>query len=105
MPFALKGLHAIRNPRFVLNRNLEITMKTLGALSFLVALCACTANVENPTLNQQGRGGNTTCVMDCDSTNTTCVAKCTDDACKAACSTQHDECTSSCAPTDAGAGD
>lgn len=69
-----------------------------------VAFAACTANVENPTVNQQGRGGNTTCVMTCDDTQTTCVAKCSDDACKAACMTDHDKCTTQCSSTtDAGA--
>ena len=38
----------------------------------------CTANVENPVVDQQGRGGDTTCITNCDGTQTTCTAKCTD---------------------------
>jgi hypothetical protein len=61
----------------------------------LLAGVACTANVENPTVNQQGRGGDT-CVASCDTEQTTCVAKCTDDACKASCTTTHTSCVASC---------
>jgi len=78
-------------------------IKVSGAVGFLalVAWSGCTANVENPTVNQQGRGGNTTCVTTCDDAKTSCVAKCTDDACKVSCQTTHDHCVASCAP-DAG---
>jgi len=62
----------------------------------------CTSNVEDPTLNQTGRTGNTTCVTSCDTDHTSCVAKCTDDMCKASCETTHTSCTNSCAPADGG---
>jgi hypothetical protein len=75
-------------------------MKSAKILLVVLSFAGCTANVENPKVNQQGRGGDTTtCVMDCDSTQTTCVAKCNDDACKASCSTAHSNCTSACTPT------
>jgi hypothetical protein len=74
-----------------------------GAFAVLALLvtAACTANVENPNVNQQGRGGNT-CVTSCDDSHTSCVAKCTDDACKVTCQTTHDHCVASCAPADGG---
>jgi len=74
----------------------------MSAFLFLVALGACTANVENPTVNQQGHGGNTACVTTCDDTNTTCTAKCNDEGCKATCKTDLDKCTVDCDKTDAG---
>jgi hypothetical protein len=66
------------------------------ATSLLLVAAACTANVEDPTVNQQGRGGDTTCIASCDSQQTSCVAKCTDDACKASCTTTHTTCVGSC---------
>jgi hypothetical protein len=68
-------------------------------LSAFMACCfgACTANVENPSVDQTGRTGDT-CTKTCDDTKVTCVAKCTDDACKATCETDHSKCTSSCSP-------
>jgi len=82
-------------------------MKSFFTASTLVALAlgmvaGCTANVENPSVDQTGRTGNTTCVTDCDNTKTTCIAKCSDDTCKAACTTDHDKCTAACEPADAG---
>ena len=73
--------------------------------SLVVASClfgGCTANVENPVVDQQGRGGDTTCITNCDGTQTTCTAKCTDDVCRASCKTTHDSCVSACAPRDGG---
>jgi hypothetical protein len=72
-------------------------------LPFVFALAAglsaawgCTANVEDPTVNQQGRGGDT-CVTNCDTAKVTCVGKCTDDACKVSCESTHKSCVTSCA--------
>ncbi|MFZ5897450.1 MAG: hypothetical protein ACOY0T_40735 [Myxococcota bacterium] len=72
------------------------------AFALLLVACpiyACTANVENPEVDQTGREGDTTCVTNCDNAQTTCVAKCTDDACKASCKTTHDDCTAKCTVT------
>jgi len=70
-----------------------------SALVFAVgSVSACTANVEDPVVNQTGRKGDTTCVTTCDADKVTCVAKCTDDSCKASCETTHASCVSSCAP-------
>jgi hypothetical protein len=71
------------------------SLARFAAASFLLAGIGCTANVENPTVNQQGRGGDT-CVVACDTEHTSCVAKCTDDACKASCTTTHTSCVASC---------
>jgi hypothetical protein len=68
--------------------------KIVGASCLLVGI-GCTANVENPTVNQQGRGGDT-CIASCDTAHTSCVAKCTDDACKVSCQTTHTSCVASC---------
>jgi len=65
------------------------------AVSCLLAAIGCTTNVENPTVNQQGRGGDT-CVTTCDSDQVSCVAKCTDDACKVNCNATHTTCVSGC---------
>jgi hypothetical protein len=62
-------------------------------------LAGCTANVEDPVVDQTGRTGDTTtCVKNCDTGKTTCVAKCTDDTCKATCETTHTSCSTSCKP-------
>lgn len=75
------------------------TSRTIALLAFVGIAAACTANVENPQVDQTGREGDTTCVTDCDNASTTCVAKCTDDTCKAACKTTHDDCTAHCTVT------
>ena len=76
----------------------------LVCLSFAGSISAfgCTANVEDPTLNQTGRTGNTTCVQSCDDGKTTCVARCSDDTCKATCETTHASCGTSCSGKDGG---
>jgi hypothetical protein len=74
---------------------------TAMAAACLFAGVSCTTNVENPTVNQQGRGGNS-CITSCDSDQVTCVAKCTDDRCKASCEATHTMCVSSCPAPDAG---
>jgi len=74
---------------------MTLSLPRFVAASCLFAAIGCTANVENPTVNQQGRGGDT-CVVSCDTEHTSCVAKCTDDACKASCTTTHTSCVSSC---------
>jgi hypothetical protein len=77
--------------------------KLFASLIVASSLCGgCTANVENPTVNQQGRAGDTTCITNCDGANTSCVASCSDDVCKASCQTTHSSCVSSCAPKDGG---
>jgi hypothetical protein len=70
------------------------------AVSCFLAAIGCTTNVENPTVNQQGRGGDT-CVVTCDSDQVSCVGKCTDDACKVSCNTTHTNCVAGCS-VDAG---
>lgn len=77
--------------------NISRMIVTLGFVGLNVA--ACTANVENPTVDQTGRDGDTTCVTDCDNAQTTCVAKCNDDTCKASCKTTHDDCSAKCTTT------
>jgi hypothetical protein len=74
---------------------MTLSLAKFVAASCLLAAVGCTANVENPTVNQQGRGGDT-CVVACDTEQTSCFAKCTDDACKASCTTTHTSCVSSC---------
>jgi hypothetical protein len=74
-------------------------VKSIGVLMtgvFLFGWAGCTTNVENPTVNQQGRGGNTACVATCDADNVTCVGKCTDDKCKVSCEATHSSCVGSC---------
>jgi hypothetical protein len=63
---------------------------------------ACTANVENPSVDQTGREGDESCVTECDDTRTTCVARCNDDTCKASCRTTYDDCAVKCTSTAAG---
>jgi hypothetical protein len=77
-------------------------MKSAILFCAVAAAAGCTTNVENPTVNQQGRGGNTTCVMNCQSAESSCEAKCNDDSCKAACQTQLNDCTTQCPAPDAG---
>jgi hypothetical protein len=66
-----------------------------------ILLFACTANVEEPVINQTGRTGDT-CVKTCDDQHTTCVAKCNDDGCKAACESTRTSCSSACTSKDGG---
>ena len=74
----------------------------LVALVASASALACTTNVEDPTVNQTGRTGNTTCITTCDDQKTSCVAKCTDDMCKATCETTHGTCTGACTNVDGG---
>lgn len=72
--------------------------KTLSIIfsSLIVAVVAgCTANVENPTVDQTGKTDET-CVKHCDDDKVTCTGKCTDDTCKASCTKTHDDCSASC---------
>jgi hypothetical protein len=73
--------------------------RTLSALLFLLALSACTANVEDPVVNQQGREGDETCVESCDETQITCSGKCDDDGCRGKCKTEFDDCSVECTST------
>jgi hypothetical protein len=76
-----------------------MTSRAIVLLTLIGSAIACTANVENPEIDQTGRDGDTTCVTSCDDAQTTCVAKCDDDTCKAACRTTHDDCTGKCTVT------
>ncbi len=80
---------------------LKFTGFMFAIVSSLAAGFGCTANVENPVVDQTGRTGNT-CVANCDSARTSCVAKCTDDSCRASCETTHTSCTGSCSTADGG---
>ena len=59
---------------------------------------ACTANVDDPDIDQQPDNSDdpAECVVDCDETRTTCVGSCDDDGCRATCETDHDECVTEC---------
>jgi len=64
---------------------------------FAGAALACTANVENPQLNQAGSSSTVAmCTMTCDGTETSCAARCSDDTCKATCTTTHGQCVTQC---------
>jgi hypothetical protein len=76
----------------------RLTTSILAGL-LLCALSGCTANVENPSVDQTGKTTDMACVTKCDDTNTTCVAKCNDDGCKASCKTELDDCASKCTTT------
>lgn len=77
----------------------SIIRSAFAGVVLSVSALGCTANVENPQVDQTGRDGDTTCVTDCDDAQTTCVGKCSDDTCKAACKTTHDDCSSKCTVT------
>jgi len=74
--------------------------RTITAMLFLLALGACTANVENPTVNQTGRTGDTECFTSCDDADVKCKAQCNDEGCKASCKASYDDCSVKCAPED-----
>lgn len=57
----------------------------------------CTANVENPSVDQTGK--DTHCVEACDDDKVTCTGKCSDDTCKASCTKTHDDCSAACVST------
>jgi hypothetical protein len=77
--------------------NISLSRAAAVAL-FALSAAACTANVENPSLNQTGKNSTTVaqCTKTCDDNNTTCTAKCSDDTCKASCTTTHDNCVTQC---------
>lgn len=78
-------------------------MKALWmSLAISTLALGCTTNVENPTVDQTGRTGDTTCVTDCDADKVTCAGKCSDDTCKASCETTHTSCSKSCTSGDGG---
>jgi hypothetical protein len=76
-------------------------MKTTLSIMFtgliVAAVTGCTANVENPSVDQTGKDN--TCVKTCDEDKVTCTGKCTDDICKASCAKTHDDCAASCVST------
>ena len=61
----------------------------------IAAATGCTANVENPKVDQTGKDTDT-CITTCDETKVSCTGKCSDDTCKASCTKTHDDCTDSC---------
>jgi hypothetical protein len=76
-----------------------------GASIFAVMVCAglgCTANVENPKLNQNANDNEQMCTKTCDDTLTSCTGKCNDDGCRASCTSTHNQCVTACSPTDGG---
>ena len=82
-----------------MNRSIIRVVAFLGLMGSAVG---CTANVENPSVDQTGREGDTSCTTECDETRTTCVAKCNDDTCKANCKTTYDDCAVKCTSTSTG---
>jgi hypothetical protein len=71
---------------------------SIGAV-LACSVLGCTANVENPKLDQTGSSDSVAmCTTTCDGTETSCTAKCTDDGCKATCTTDHGHCISQCTP-------
>jgi hypothetical protein len=71
-------------------------IRVIALVGFMGSAIGCTANVENPEVDQTGRDGDTSCVTDCDETQTTCIGKCSNDTCKASCKTTYDECAVKC---------
>jgi hypothetical protein len=85
--------------RNVAGEELPMTKSVCSVSVMLIAFgLGCTANVENPKVDQTGRNGDSVavCTKSCDDTQTSCVAKCNDDSCKATCNTDHDHCTTQC---------
>jgi hypothetical protein len=75
-----------------MSRIMSIGLVFAGLIS---TAAGCTANVEDPKVDQTGREGDT-CVTSCDDSHTTCVAKCSDDTCKGSCQTTLDDCKGKC---------
>ncbi|HET9959182.1 MAG TPA: hypothetical protein VFQ61_32055 [Polyangiaceae bacterium] len=70
---------------------------SLTCFALGLSATACTANVDDPVIDQDGQDGDKDdCVTKCDSTKTTCVGSCTDDGCRGSCETKHEDCVSSC---------
>jgi hypothetical protein len=70
---------------------------TCGALA--IPALACTANVDDPKVDQSPDGDGDVdeeCVTECDESQTTCVGSCDDDGCRASCETDYDECVTEC---------
>ncbi|HYQ01126.1 MAG TPA: hypothetical protein VER96_20790 [Polyangiaceae bacterium] len=74
------------------------TLSIIFSSLILAAVTGCTANVENPTVDQTGKNDET-CVKTCDEDKVTCTGKCTDDTCKASCTKTHDDCSAACVST------
>lgn len=71
------------------------TLSLIFSALMITAITGCTANVENPTVDQTGKK-DPDCVKTCDEDKVTCTGKCSDDTCKASCTKTHDMCTGSC---------
>lgn len=70
---------------------------SLACFALALPVIGCTANVEDPKLNQGGQDNDKEqCKTECSSTQTTCVGKCGDSGCKATCKTDYDSCVSDC---------
>lgn len=74
-----------------MNKTLSVIFTSL----MIAAATGCTANVEDPKVDQTGKDGDT-CVKSCDEEQVTCTGKCSDDTCKASCTKTHQECSDDC---------
>ena len=79
-------------------------IRFIHGVSICVVLTAtvlgCTANVENPKLNQTGSSDTVAmCTTTCDGTESSCTASCSNDTCKASCTTNHTQCVTQCSAT------
>jgi len=69
---------------------------TLACLALGFSAIGCTANVEDPDVDQTGRDNDDDCVTVCDDDRVDCTASCDDDSCRATCDTDHEECVTEC---------
>lgn len=80
---------------------------TLACGALAVLPLACTANVDDPKVDQSPADDNDNdddddgvvdeeCLTPCDQSHTTCVGSCDDDGCRTTCETQYDDCVTGC---------
>jgi hypothetical protein len=68
---------------------------TLACLALGLPAIGCTANVEDPDVDQTGREGDD-CETTCDDAELECTGKCDDDGCRASCESDHEDCVTEC---------
>jgi len=71
------------------------TLSIIFTALVIATVTGCTANVENPKVDQTGKDADA-CIKTCDDTKVSCTGKCSDDTCKASCTKTGDDCTDSC---------
>ena len=67
---------------------------TLACLALGLPAIGCTANVDDPDVDQSTDGDD--CETECEDAEVDCTGGCNDDGCRATCETDREECVTEC---------